>query len=61
MSFLYFKNDNPNLINTTYLDENDQEIQPAGRVFAQGNRGTSLSNIKIGVFKADFSHQLKEP
>lgn len=57
-NFLSYLNDSPNQINSRYFNQQGEEFNPQNPIFTQGNRGTSLSTIQAGVFKADFTRQV---
>ncbi len=56
--FLYFRNSSPALITSDYYDREGNEIQPAGEAFTHGNKGWSLSGIRIALLKADYHRQV---
>jgi len=58
--YLFFQNNTLALINSIYLDKSGNQTTPAGSVFTEGNRGSSLSKINIGIFKADLNTKVNE-
>lgn len=58
LTHINYANDSPTLINTAYFDENTHPIAPPFPIFTNGNRGTSVSKIRAGILKTDFSTQL---
>lgn len=60
ISYIGFKNDSPSTINSDYFDRQGSEYAPQNENFIEGNRGESLSKIKVGVFKADYSLKISD-
>lgn len=54
-NYITYYNNSPANINSTYFDENNQEIQPELEVYAAGFRSTSKTNIGIGNIKLDLN------
>lgn len=55
ISYIGYKNDSPNTINSDYFDEQGDDYTPNNQNFIAGNHSESLSKIKVGVLKADYS------
>lgn len=54
LSMLDYFNDSPTIIDSGYFDENGVPLDAPSEVFTTGNRGESVSHIKVGVAKIDF-------
>ncbi|KZS42358.1 hypothetical protein AWE51_02645 [Aquimarina aggregata] len=52
--YISYNNKTPNLVKSTYLDENGEEFIPDNDIYNTENRGINETDIKIGVLKADF-------
>ncbi|WP_341227801.1 outer membrane beta-barrel protein [uncultured Arcticibacterium sp.] len=55
LNFLQYGNDNPSVIKSEYFNKENVKFTPENSIFIDGNRGQSVSSIKLGVFKADYS------
>lgn len=58
VSYINYDNNSPTLINSDYFNRQGNEFVPENPLFTSGNRGESLSEIQVGVFKVDFSTQI---
>ena len=59
-SYLDYSNNNPAVTTSRYANEEDEPVMPDNPIFTDGNRSTSVSAIRVGVFKADFSSAISD-
>ncbi|WP_373331076.1 outer membrane beta-barrel protein [Salmonirosea aquatica] len=54
LSVLTYLNDSPTTIDSKYYDRNGEPAVSPSAIYTSGNRGQSLSNIRVGVAKMDY-------
>ncbi|MEM9328501.1 MAG: TonB-dependent receptor [Bacteroidota bacterium] len=58
VDYLIYRSTSPTQVESGYLDERAESIQPEGQFFVTGNRGESVTDIRVAVAKLDYSQQL---
>lgn len=58
LDYIYFFNDSPTEVVSTYTDENGETITPSNELFVEANRGGSTTHINIKVLKVDYTQKL---
>ena len=57
-NYLYYQNDAPTKVESIYLDKDGNTTNPENEIYANGNRGESLTDINVGVVKLDFETKI---
>lgn len=60
LSYIGFQNDSPNTIRASYFDEQGNDYTPNNENFTDGIRAKSISKIKVGVLKMDYSQEINK-
>ncbi len=58
--YINYNNQNPNVVNSSYFDENGDSFQPDSEIYNLGNRGFNETDINVGVLKLDQHFKLGE-
>ncbi|ACU61546.1 outer membrane beta-barrel family protein [Chitinophaga pinensis] len=56
--YLYFKNDNPSQVQSSFITSHGKQVDSNDSLFAPSQRGMANTVIQVGVLKADYSRQL---
>ena len=57
--YLYYQNESPYQVNNTFLNDNEDEVNPSGELSSL-QRGSSDMTIHIGAAKLDYSQQIND-
>lgn len=55
--YLYFKNDNPSQVQSSFVTSHGKQVNSNDSLFAPSQRGMANTVIQVGVLKADYSRQ----
>ncbi|MRG43512.1 TonB-dependent receptor [Chitinophaga sp. SYP-B3965] len=58
MDYLYFNNDNPSLVQSSFLNKHGEAAGNNDSLFSPLQKGTAQTIIQVGVLKADYTKQL---
>ena len=60
IDYLYFKNDNPSQVQSSFLNRNGNEAGNNDSLFAASQKGFANTAIQVGVLKMDYTKQLSK-
>lgn len=56
--YLYFKNDNPSQVQSSFVTSHGKQVTSNDSLFAPSQRGMANTVIQVGVLKTDYSRQI---
>ncbi|PSL27611.1 TonB-dependent receptor domain-containing protein [Chitinophaga ginsengisoli] len=60
MDYLYFKNENPSQVYSTFLTKSGEQVDNNDSLFSPLQKGFANTLIQVGVVKADYNRQLND-
>ncbi|NMH89582.1 outer membrane beta-barrel family protein [Flavivirga algicola] len=58
--YIKYNNQSPNYVSSSYFNELGEPFQPEDDIYNTGNRGFNVTNINVGVIKADYKNNVNE-